>query len=363
VPVRPLIEDDIPQVANLYWTVLRSRKLPVPPALECKLRELYFTNPWIDSTLPSLVYDAGAGKVVGFLGVISRRMSVRGKSIRIALGGNFVVRPDSRTSLAGIHLLATYMAGGQDISQTDSANDLSRALLKRLGFKTILPFSVHWVRPLRPAHYAVYAISRSAGRAASATLRAVAKPLSSVVDGMAARFSSNPFRQIEPRLQAAELDVETLLRCLAEFRGGCSLWPEYDVNSLNWLLTFMERMKAYGELRKVALHDGSGKIVGWYIYFRKSGAVGEVVQIGGARQFIKEILDHLFHDAWIHGAVAVHGVVDTRLMDDFSEKNCIFTCRGGWMLAYSRKSDLVDLLDSGDAFLSRLDGEWCLSLG
>ena len=74
---------------------------------------------------------------MGFLGVISRRMSVRNKPIRIAFGGNFVVRPDSRNSLAGMHLLATYMAGGQDISQTDSANDLSRALLKRLGFKTI----------------------------------------------------------------------------------------------------------------------------------------------------------------------------------------------------------------------------------
>ena len=363
MPVRPLIEGDIQQVADLYWTVLRERKRPVPSVVESNLRELYFTNPWIDSTLPSLVYDAGNGKIEGFLGVVPRKMSVRGESIRIAFGGNFVVRPESRTSLAGLRLLGAYMAGEQDLSQTDSANDISRALLRRLGFRTILPFSVHWVRPLRPAHYAVHTMSRLGKSAVSATLGMVAKPFCSAVDSIAARLATSPFRQTAPHLHTTELDVETLLRCLAEFRSGYSLWPEYDIHSLNWLLNFMERMKAYGSVHKIALHDGTGKIFGWYIYYRNPGAVAEVVQIGGARQFIKDILDHLFHDAWSHGAVAAHGVVDRRLMDDFSDKNCIFTCRGGWMLAHSRKSELVDLLDSGDAFISRLDGEWCLGFG
>jgi hypothetical protein len=50
-------------------------------------------------------------------------------------------------------------------------------------------------------------------------------------------------------------------------------------------------------------------------------------------------------------------------MDDFSEKNCFFTCRGGWMVAHSRKPNSLELLNSGDAFLSRLDGEWCLAFG
>lgn len=363
MPVRPLIEDDIPQVADLYWTVLRGRKRPVPPVVESNLRELYFTNPWIDSTIPSLVYDTGGAKVVGFLGVIPRKMSLRGQVIRIAFGGNFVVHPESRTSLAGMHLLGTYMAGGQDLSQTDSANDLSRALLRRLGFRTILPFSIHWLRLLQPGHYAVHAISRLVGPALSACLRLASKPFCSALDGAAARLSSSPFRQVKPRLQATELDIETLFRCLTEFRAGFSLWPEYEVQSLTWLLNFMERMRAYGDLRKVALRDDHGNVLGWYIYYRKARGVGEVVQIGGSRPFIKDILDHLFYDAWSHGAIAVHGVVDRRLMDEFSDKNCIFTCRGGWMLAHSRNPELLDLLDSGDAFLSRLDGEWCLGFG
>lgn len=362
MPVRPFVGNDIPQVADLYWNFLRGRKGPTAPGLRALFQELYFANPWVDNSLPSLVYEEG-GKIVGFLGVIPRKVSVRGQTLRVAFGGNFVVHPEFRSSLAGLHLLVTYMNGGQDLSQTDSANDVSRRLLERLGFRTILPLSIHWARPLRPAHYAVYAMSRLTGRVLSAGTRLAAKPFCSVLDGAAARLSFSPFRQAKPRLHAGELDVETLLRCLAEFRCGYLLWPLYDAHSLQWLLTFIGRMRAHGDLRKVVLRDEEQKILGWYIYCLKPGAVGEVVQIGGEREFTKDILDHLFYDAWSHGVIALHGVVNSRLMDDFSEKNCFFTCRGGWTLAHSRRPELLGLLNNGDAFLSRLDGEWCLFFG
>jgi GNAT superfamily N-acetyltransferase len=363
MPVRPLADHDIPQVADLYWTISRERKGPTPLAVQQFLRELYFTNPWIDSSLPSLVYDE-KGTIAGFLGVVPRRMSLRGEPVRIAFGGNFAVRPEFRNTLAGLHLLRTYMEAGQDLSQTDSANDTSRALLERLGFTTILPLCVHWIRLLRPARFVTYAMSQFTHSALLAALEVAAKPFCNVADSVAVRFSSSPFRQNESHLEAAELDVETLLRCLAEFRGGYSLWPEYDEHSLRWLLNFMERMKGHGDaLRRFVLRDGKGKIVGWYVYYVTAGGLAEVAQTGGARQHLKSILDHLFHDAWSHGSIALHGVVDRRLMADFSEKNCLFTCRGGWTVAHSRKPDLLELLNRGDAFLSRLDGEWCLAFG
>jgi len=193
-------------------------------------------------------------------------------------------------------------------------------------------------------------------------LKFATKPFCTIVDNMATKLASSPFRQTVPRLQAEELNVETLLACLSEFRDGYSLWPQYDADSLNWLLNFMGRMKAHGDLRKVVLRN-EGKVVGWYIYYLKPGAVGEVVQMGGARKFIRDILDHLFYDGWSHGLIALHGVVGGRSIDEFAEKNCIFACRGGWMVANSRRPEILDLLDSGDAFLSRLDGEWCLGFG
>ena len=108
-------------------------------------------NSWLDSALPSLVHESKRGRIDGFLGVTRRKMSARGETIRVAFGGNFVVHPEARSGPAGLRLLERYAEGGQDLSLSDSANDASRMLLERLGFRTILPLSVSWMRPLRPA--------------------------------------------------------------------------------------------------------------------------------------------------------------------------------------------------------------------
>jgi len=363
MPVRPFTEDDVPQVADLYWTVFRKHTGSSPVEVRSAIHELYFRNPWIDRSQPSLVFD-DRGRITGFLGVVPRRMCLDGQSIVTACGGNFAVHPDFRTSMAGLHLLKTYMSAGQDISLTDSANDVSRALLERLGFTTIVAFSVHWVRVLRPARFAAFALSRMAANSAVSLMTWAARPICAVVDGLAGRVSFSPFFQSESCLDAAELDAETLLACQREFRNGYSLWSEYDATSLTWLLNFMTRMKRYGdELRKVVLRDHSGQIVGSYIYWATPGGLGEVVQIGGDRRNVKNILDHLFHDALSNDVVALRGIANHHWMADFSEKNCFFSCRGGWMVAHSRKPGCLAPLSGGDAYLSRLDGEWCLALG
>jgi hypothetical protein len=164
-------------------------------------------------------------------------------------------------------------------------------------------------------------------------------------------------------LHGAELDLETLLECLIEFRKGYSLWPEYDLQSLRWLFSFIDHRPSRGHLRKIVVRDGSQKIVGWYMYYVNPGGVGEVVQVGGDPKFTRDVLGHLFYDAWERGVIALHGVLDTRRMADFSDMNCFFTCRGGWAVAHSRRPEILEVLERGDAFLTRLDGEWCLNPG
>lgn len=361
--VRPVAESDIPQVAELYWSYMRRRKGSAPAALQPFLRELYFKNPFSDSAVPSLVYEDKSGKILGFLGGVARKMTVGGQSIRAAFGGNLVVHPDARSGVAAPRLLNTFLAGDHDVAMTDSANDITRKILERLKFRTIPAMNIHWARPLRPSYLGVYAMSRAAGHAISGGIRLAAKPFCSVVDSLAARLSSSPFRLTKSPLHSAEIDLETLLQCQVEFRKGYSLWAEYDLPSLQWLVGFMESRPARGSLRKVVLRDDKQKIVGWYLYYVKRGAVAEVVQIGGEQKLTKDILDHLFYDAWTHGAIALHGVVDIRRMADFSDKGCIFTCRGGWTIARSAKPEILEAMERGDAFLSRLDGEWALDPG
>src|SRR5580700_2343801 len=279
MPVRPLSEGDIPEVAALYWNYMRRREGAAPPVLLAFLRELFFTNPFCDSANPSLVYETN-GKVVGFLGVSVRKMSVCGEPIRVMFGGNLVVHPKFRSGLAVARLVNHFLASEYDLSVTDSANEITRRILQRMGYPLVPALNIHWGRPLRPLQYGVHAMFRSKGTVDS-SVRFAAKPICSVADGLSARLAISPFRQAESRLHGTPLDVETLLECLVEFRKGYSLWTEYDVDTLQWLLNFMERRPSRGTLRKIVLRNDAQKIVGWYIYYVKPGAVGEVVQIGG----------------------------------------------------------------------------------
>lgn len=361
--VRPLAESDLPQVIDLYWRHMRHREGSAPAAFRSAFRDLYFTNPWVDDSFPPLVYEAGNGKIIGFLGNMVRKMRYNGRSLRVAFGGNLVVQPDSRSHLAAPRLLGAFLAGKHDISLTDSANDTSRKLLEGLRFRTFPALNIHWARPLRPAQYVVYTLSRTMRASAAATLAFATTPLCDLADRVAVSLSGSPFCQLKPRLQGEEADVEALLRCFNQSHVGYSMWPEYDSRSLDWLLTFMEGRTARGVLRKMVLHDENQRTVGWYIYYVKPGSVGEVVQVVGEPKVTKDILDHLFYDAWEQGVIGLHGVVDRRRIPEYSDKGCFFTCRGGWTVAHSRNAELLGILERGDVFMSRLDGEWCLDPG
>jgi hypothetical protein len=111
-----ILEDDIPQVADLYWMFMQGCTGPAPSALQSFFRALHFTSPWIDSSTPSsLVFESERGRIVGFLGVISRKMSVCVQPIRVTCTGNFVVHPEARSNLAVA-----------PASQTDSASNVFR---------------------------------------------------------------------------------------------------------------------------------------------------------------------------------------------------------------------------------------------
>src|SRR5581483_2892392 len=226
MPVRPFVEADIPPVVDLYWRFMRRRQGPAPLELRPLFHKLYFENPWIDGVQPSLVYEGKNGDLVGFLGVIARQMCLSGAPVRVAYGGNFIGNPSARATLAAQRLLGTYLKAKYDIWQTDSANDVSRLLLERMGFRTIPALNLHWIRPLRPASYAMFALSRANSSAFLTTIKTFSKPFSALFDLAATRISASPFSPKTPRLHGEELDLQTHYQCLLDFRNGYSMWAD-----------------------------------------------------------------------------------------------------------------------------------------
>ena len=358
--IRPFAQADVQQVADLVWKVLHEKKGSSPPSLKIYFEELFLQNPWLDDGILSRVYEDAQGKIVGFFGAVPRRMSIQGKTIRLAFGSNFVVDPESRVSMAAIQLVRAFMKGSQDVSITDSANENSRQFLRSLGFNVVPVYSLQWARPLRPSRYVFQAVARLKKSRFLASIGSISTPFCAVVDALAARAPLSPLRQTPPATFGEELDTDTLLQCLAKIPSKHWLLPEYDRDSLSWVLDFLAKRKVFGELRRVLVRDKDHKILGWYIYYVAPGAVGEVVQIGAEGPAVGAVLDHMFYDAWKRGLSGLHGRLEPQFMQELTLKSCFFFRNGSWTLIHSGKPELAGLIQSGTAFFSRLDGEWSL---
>jgi len=85
-----------------------------------------------------------------------------------------------------------------------------------------------------------------------------------------------------------------------------------------------------------------------------------VVQIAACNGSFGRVLQRLFADAWRQGAAAVRGRLDPRHIQEFSDRHCWFRREGTWTLVHSRHADLAAAIHQGNAYLSRLEGEWWL---
>jgi len=360
--LRPFAKDDVPAVADLVWKVLHERREPSPPSLRTYFDQLFFHNPWRDDGVVSRVYEDSQGRIRGFFGAVPRRMTIQGKQVRLAFGSNFVLDPECRASMAAMQLVKTFMKGTQDISITDSANESSRQLLRSLGFSVVPVYSLLWARPLRPSLYAFHGMARVTKNKLVTTAASFAKPLCGLVDALAAKMAVSPFSQFRPTTTGEVLSVDMLFHCLSSIPSRQLLLPEYDRDSLDWVLKFVAERKAFGDVRRILVRNKEQKIIGWFIYYLTPGAVGEVLQIGAESPSISKVLDHLFYDAWEQGLTGLHGRLEPQFMQELTVKSCFFLRNGSWTLAHSNKPELLGLIQSGTAFFSRLDGEWCFRI-
>ncbi len=363
--VRPFVREDIPQVADLHRRVFQVGENPSHRPIPLDLsksyadyfEDIFFQNPWYDEAFPSLVNEESSGRITGFLGIMPRRMSFNRRIITISLSSQFIVDPDSRSELAGVSLLQTHLKGPSDLTLTDEANNISRKLWQALGGDTALLFSIQWTRLLRPGRYAV-SLAEKAGLARRMSW--AMRPVGALVDVIAARKLPRRFALAKPQVSAEELRLETFLTCLSEFSNTRALWPEYDDHSLTWLLEMLNRKERPGALRKLVVRNSRQEIIGWYLYYLNPGGVSAVVQIVAKDGSFGIVLDHLFHDAWQEGAIAISGQLEPRFMQEFSERHCLFDCGKPWVLIHSRDRSLIEAISYGNALLSKLEGELCM---
>lgn len=355
--VRPLVPEDISQVIDLYATVF-------PPSvssegLRSTFGEIFFGHPWRDDSLPSLVYQDDTRRIVGCLGVMPRRMSMNGRPIQAAISHTFMVERGSRSTPAAVELVKRFLSGPQDLSVAQGSSKAGRRIVEGFGGSTSLLYGIRWTRPLRPGRYGLGLLKRHGFPAACAH---ALRPLCFAMDAIAPLIGRKPFRLAEPRLAGEELDPEAWHEGVAAASARRSLRPEYDADSLKWLLARLAQNTGPGSFQKVLLRDSSRQIAGWYLYYLKPGAISEVVQVAATRDSMNEVLEHLFYHARREGAVAVSGQLDVTALEAFSEECCVLRHDGGpGLLIHSKHPDVLNAVHRGDAFIGRLEAEWWIA--
>ena len=120
------------------------------------------------------------------------------------------------------------------------------------------------------------------------------------------------------------------------------------------------REATHGALRKVLLRDRQNIIAGWYLYHCKPNGLAEVLQLGSREDCDNEVVAHLAWDAREHGAAAVMGRLEPGLAQPLANRLCLLFRRRNAFLVHSRYPEILAAVHSGQAFISRLEGEWCL---
>ncbi len=348
--VRPFTAEDIPAVVALRRKVFPRTERPAPADLGAYFERMFFAGPWRDDGLPSLVHVDAGGRVTGFIGVVPRRASFRGEPVVAAVSTQLMVEPGAR-GVAGIRLARAFLAGPQDLSYADLGTDASRRLWEGLGGRTSHVQSLSWTELLRPWRYRTGCWARRRGwRLPMAALR----PLCAVADAASRRRG----RAV---LAASALTAAAVAEAAPGLLHGVAVQPRYDEASLRWLLDQLEAKRALGELVGALLTTGAGVVAGWCLYFANRGGVGEVVQIAARRDSYPDVLDWLLRDARRRGLTAVSGRVEPALLGPLGRRRTPLARRGPWVLLHSRRRDVLAALQRGDAFLSRLEGEWWMS--
>lgn len=356
--VRPFGERDVAEVGDLHRRVFR--KAHACCHGDAASYQRYFAEVFLNravggGALSSLVYER-AGRIRGFLGIMPRRMSFRGTPVLMAVCSQFVVDPSERGQ-AGLQLLRRCLDGPQDLSFTDEANDNTRAVWHWCGGETLLPGPLRWIRPLRPMQFALAIVAR---RRSLAPLASATMPVARIVDAIVTMTAPARLRLSAPQGSRDALDEATFLDCLPEIAGRCALRPEYDAPSTAWTFDRASRRTGFGGLRRLVVRNGASRVVGYFLYCLAEDRTADVLQVGARPEAVGQVLDHLFHDAMEAGALAVRGRMDAALVDALSERQGLIYRDSQWTLLHSKRPDLLHAVHRGDAFLTRLEGEWCL---
>jgi hypothetical protein len=351
----------VDQTVALWQKCFRKTTAPASAAVRQYFADVLLKNPWFTPEFAPLVL-VHHGEIAGFQGRIARPMYFGSTPIRCVVSTQLMVDPHRRLGFAALDLVRAVHGGPQDLCYSDGANPASMQMWMRAGGDASRLFSLEWMRALRPLEASCCVIRRRRW------FRPVAKvvcPLAGAADACLARLAPAIFRPARsmPPVTSREASPAEILALLRQVAASALVRPDYTDSTFAWILDRAAEARAMGPLRRRIVLDANQAAVGWFIYYVQRGAAAHVLQAGAMPRHECDLVSALLCDAWEQGAATITGQFDPSLLTVLTQFRCRFQCWDFGVLVHSRHPELRSALDRGDAFLSRLEGEWWLRLG
>lgn len=355
--IRSLRREDIPALVALRQRVFHHSERRTPAELAAYVDRLFFGSPASGaSARDSFVYADAAGRLAGFLGVFTRRMHFGNRTIRAAIGTQLMVAPETQ-GLVGRRLTRALMDLPHELVISDSANDNARRVWEAAGGLVATSYSFSWSLALRPLRHA--SLSATTGLATRAFFYC-ARPAIGMGDALLSmRAKSRP--RPDPGECAVPLDPRRDLSAMHGMMQQWALHPAYTPDQLEWTLGEIEAKAGIGDLHGCLVQDARRRPLGWYFYAGAAGGTGTVIQLGARKHAFGRVLAHLAADAHRRGLSGITGRLDPRSAPELSALGARLAHEGPWVLIRARGPEVRTAIEGGEAFLSRLDGEWWLA--
>ncbi|WP_295810112.1 hypothetical protein [uncultured Nitratireductor sp.] len=362
--IRPLEREDIPAVAEMFQRILRGRRKPAPRGAHAYLESLFLDPPHRDDEIRSLVHLRDDGSVNGFMGVLPMPFTYQGQTLRGAIAGSFMVDGHEDDPYAGARLLRAFQSGPQDLCLTETANDVSTAMWRKLRGTVLTDYSLEWLRVIRPAGFV------TAMAAAAFAPAAIAKPLARPFDALLRRRGAPPQwthvanTEFSAKALATEkADIQETAALFKQFAATFALHPKWTENDLQRMVSESGRKTNYGTTVRRKVLTRGGKTVGLFLYYGDRGGIGRVIQILAQPGHEGAIIDTMLADATDRGLTALRGRGQPGLVNAMLCRRFAFL-HASSSIVYAKDKTLVEPFLAGNAFFNGFAGEsWSRLLG
>lgn len=348
--IRPLVHADVPLVAALLRRHLHG-------SFELHERFLAATlldDPWTDSELPSLVAvdDDDDGELVGFIGAQVRRMRLGDRRLRGVCCAHLVVAPEHRRSAAGALLLRRLMAGPQDLTWSDTADDVVMRMWSVFGGYVDHTRACDWMLALRPLRWGLDVLSSLVRRRdlAADLMPVRALPLQAAGRRLLPRAFPPPDRSLTSEPASAGAIAEHA----PAFADRGSIRPAYDADHLEHLFALVGANVGSLERRLVRRH---GRPIGWYACVTRAGGGSRVLHLAALDADLDAVVGEVVQHARGQGGAVLSGRFEPRLEDALRRRLAVLGVARR-PVVHARDPEIRDLLGRGSALITQLDGEW-----